>query len=113
MPADNRMRFACSLVFRDAWKATPREIDQLVSTMISSFAKDAVTGLSFHGDISDGTLDVHFDAPTTSEGDTLACIDLVVRALNAGRVDAPGWPNSEVIDHAIASVSVRESAFAA
>ncbi len=113
MPTAHAMKFACSLFFRDAWKATPEEIDQLVQKMIVSFAEDGVTGLSFYGDIVEGTLDVRFDAPLSSEGDTLVCVNLVVKALNAGSVEAPGWPSSEVINHAIASMSVRECGFAA
>ena len=106
-------KFECSLFFRDSWRATPEEIDMLVERMIDSITSEGITGLSFHGDIGAGTLSVRFDAPTTSEEDSLTCVGIVVRALNAGCVEAPGWPSNGAIDHAIASVSVRECIFAA
>ncbi len=106
-------QFACSLQFADSWRATPEEIDTLLLKMTHSFLKDGVTGLTVSGVLSEGSLDVLFDSPLYPDGragGAVLGLAFVVRALNRGRVSVPGWPDDEVVDGVIASVSVKEAA---
>jgi hypothetical protein len=107
-------RFSCSLRFAHSWRATPEEIDALLGAMISSFSASGVEGLDIGGNIELGTLNLSFFPPANvgpaDDEDSLDGVALVVRALNRGRVSAPGWPSDEVIEDAIASVIVKECA---
>jgi len=105
--------FSCELVFQHAWRATRSEMDQLVDTMVSSLTVSGVKKLSIGGDITEGTLHLQFANPAetdvdTDSDDSLVAVAIVVRALNSARVSAPGWPDDDVIDEAIAQVKVRE-----
>jgi hypothetical protein len=100
-------KFSCSLKLAHAWRATPDEIDVLLSKMRESLTASGVQGLSFSGDIELGHLDVMFDFSSTPGDDSLNALELIVKALNHGRVSAPGWPDDEVVDGAIGSVTVR------
>jgi len=110
-------RFSCSLRFAHAYRATQDEIATLLDKMTDSFCGDGVVGLSMGGDIQAGTLEITFEPPPSpitdeEDGDSLWGLALVVRALNCGRISAPGWPDDEVVDGAIASVTVREFSLA-
>ena len=101
--------FSCSLKFAGAWRATPDQIDSLLDAMAGSFSQAGVEQLRMGGDLQAGSLDLSFCVPevTDPEGpDLLDGIKLVVKALNSGRVLAPGWPTNEIIADAIASVRV-------
>jgi hypothetical protein len=105
--------FACSLKFTDAWRASPAEIDTLFVKMAKVFADAGVEGLRFGGNFDEGLLDIEFDQPAPLDGseiDSLWGVKLVVKALNSGRVSAPGWPGDDVVDSAVASVAVRDVA---
>ena len=104
-------RFSCNMRFKDTWRATPDEMDTLLVKMTESFTSYGVRNLKMGGDLVLGLLDVAFDPPQLAGDDfedSLKGMALVVRALNNGRVSAPGWPDDEVVDGAIASVQVRD-----
>jgi hypothetical protein len=109
-------RFHCSLRFADAWRATPDEINTLLEAMLASFSISGVEGVTIGGDIQAGSLDLSFGLPPAvvadGDEDSLPGMMLVVKALNAGRVLAPGWPTNEDIKDALASVRVRELSLA-
>lgn len=98
---------SCSLTFSDSWRATREEMTRLIKILFDSLSQDGVQCLTIGGDISEGSLNIDFDIPGATE-DSLVGMSLVVKALNKGRVSAPGWPDDHVIDTAIASVEVRE-----
>jgi hypothetical protein len=105
-------RFACSLQFTDAWRATSEQIDTLLVKMTESLLEDNVSGLTLSGTLADGSLDVFFDSPVYPDGKTGGAVlglVFVVRALNRGRVSVPGWPDDDAVDGAIASVSVNNA----
>lgn len=105
--------FTCKLAFTHAWKASRMEMDALVCALISSLTESGVAALAISGDISEGTFGLEFSLPLAVDAgaddpdDSLRAVGLVVRALNSGRVSAPGWPDDAVIDDAIASVKVQ------
>lgn len=107
--SDNQ--FACSLQFMESWRATSEQIDVLLDKMTEYLVTAGVEGLRMGGALTDGSLDIAFRVPAVAGGgqsDSLLGLALVVRALNSGRVSAPGWPDDEVVDGAIASVRVLE-----
>lgn len=85
-------------------------MDSLARAIIVSLSAARVEDLAISGDISEGTFSISFGRTADAEpftDDSLDAVGLVVRALNAGRVSAPGWPDDAVIDEAIATVKIR------
>ena len=107
-------RFVCVLQFAHSWRATRDEINALLEALIDSLTASGVATLQIGGDLSQGTLRLEFESPSANEADdtddSLVAIGLVVKALNSGRVSAPGWPDDAVIDDAIGSVKVNKFA---
>ncbi len=110
-----RGQFSCFLQFSDVWRASLDETDALLRKMMTSLSGDGVSRLSFSGDLGTGSLQVTFMQPDDASPttDLFRCVELVVKALNSGRVSAPGWPNDEVIDGAITSVAIKGCSLAA
>jgi hypothetical protein len=102
----NSQKLIISLKFADAWRATPDEIGVLLDKMTESLIGSGVDGLSFSGDLEVGDLIVAFDWDTSRDEDSFEGFKLVVKALNAGQVLAPGWPDDQVVADAIASVKL-------
>lgn len=108
--------FRSSLQFNDSWRASREQIDALLTAMISSLQSQNARKIDISGNIVEGRLDVAFDIAEVArdqfhaglrDDDFLVALVLVIRALNAGRVSAPGWPDDKVTDGAIASIRFR------
>ena len=111
LPEVGVLGYECSLILRDSWKVTDDTLDRLLVAMIESLESNDACKIRIHGDQRKGSFEVEFEVATPDDSPfdgPRHAFSLTIQALNAARLSAPDWPDDNVVDGAIGTVTVKK-----
>jgi len=106
-------RFRSTMTVIDSWQASTDEVVAFLDAMITSLTKSGCSGIRVDGQVRSGEFFCEFDLPNDGRDERAALhhgVVLTILALKSAKVAAPGWPDGDTVEGAVASVNIQELA---
>lgn len=105
----NRLRSTMTVL--GSWSASMPEVMTFVDSMVAHLEELGCSAVRVDGTVATGEFFCEFEIPADTDGEMALLRQggiYTVLALKASSVAAPGWPDGDIVEGAIASVDIRE-----